>query len=140
MLYQIEILQVLVQYRTRDHLKWHQKNVWTCPYFFYWLLKSDLILRVKLAILSLKTIRIVIAVVHSGICCLTKSLFTGDNFMSKSILWFWKFIYNNLRSSRFFKVNIIWLDFTLRCIIFFWIQCVKSVQIRSFYLENTDQK
>ena len=32
LLCQIYPLQVLVQYRTRDHLKWHQENIWTWPY------------------------------------------------------------------------------------------------------------
>ena len=62
---------------------------------------------------------------HSRICCFTLRSFIGDNFMSlKSMLSFWKFIYANLRSTYFFKVYVIWLDFTLRFMIFFWIICI----------------
>ena len=32
LLCQIDPFQVLVRYRTRDHLKWHQENIWTWPY------------------------------------------------------------------------------------------------------------
>ena len=61
LLCQIDLLQMLVQYKTRDHLKWHQENIWTWSLpFFNWLLKFDLLFSVKLSILSLTTITLLL--------------------------------------------------------------------------------
>ena len=44
----------------------------------------------------------IIAVIHSGICCFTLRSFTRDEFTSlKSMLPFWKFIYDKLRFTCF---------------------------------------
>ena len=44
----------------------------------------------------------IIAVIHSGICCFTLRSFTSDEFTSlKSMLPFWKFIYDKLRFTCF---------------------------------------
>ena len=34
--FQFDFLQVLVQHRTRDHLKWHQENIWTSRDHLKW--------------------------------------------------------------------------------------------------------
>ena len=78
----------------------------------------------------------VIAVVNSGICCSAVRLFNGKNYMYlQSALSFWKLIYNNLRSTCFSKVTIIFYDFSSICIFFFWIIwifCYSIVVMQNF--------
>ena len=109
---QTDLLQVFVEYRTRDHLKRDQEYLNLAPPSFNWLLKN--------VCNAITKSNYVIAVINSGIYCFTVRLFTGDNFMSlKCMLSFWKFIHNNLRSLCSSKVNIICYDFTPNCVLFF---------------------